>query len=186
MSLPDKLPVHVEGHDLAGAEPRINELAVRHRARRCQIVLVVRWRQRTGRLEAIRPEAAPRPTIERLHEKVRSTGRCLRRRGPGGTEGPLSSGCGGTALSQPRTGAADASANLRGDEHSPACHDRRRNPDPSKIRRPGHIVRPSPAKRQPLLLGYARPERTPPLGPVLLRLVPTARSCSPVRTRGES
>ena len=77
MPLPDHLAVHVERDDLAGAEPRVDHLAVGHRARAREIVLVVHARQRPGGFDAMLPQPPAVGAVERLDDEERAVvGRC--------------------------------------------------------------------------------------------------------------
>ena len=69
MALPDELALHVEHHELPGAEPRIHELSVADRARGSQVVFVVHSGERSDGFEAVLPQTTPTDSVERFHEE---------------------------------------------------------------------------------------------------------------------
>jgi hypothetical protein len=162
VALPHQLAVHVERDDLAGTEPCVDELPVRHRAWRGEVVLVVHRWERAGGLEAILPEPAPRCAVERLdQEEGPVRGRRARR-----AQRPFARARRVGALRQSRTLTADARADLRGDENTSAGHDRRRHADTAQIGLPRDVLGGGPAEREIFLVRDAVAVRAAPLRPV--------------------
>jgi hypothetical protein len=69
MLRPHDATPHVERHDLTGAEPGENVLAVGDGRRSCQVVLFVEPGERAARVEAVFPEATAVGSIERFDDE---------------------------------------------------------------------------------------------------------------------
>src|SRR4029453_2255369 len=97
--------------DLAGRKPGIDALAIGHRARRCQVVLLVHRRKGAfgGKLELPRPAAIV--AIERRYEE-RDLAVAAR-----GVERPLTGFDGVAALHEPRSLTDRTAACLRRHDH---------------------------------------------------------------------
>jgi hypothetical protein len=69
ISFPHKLAVHIERHNLAGAEPGINALAIRNGAGGRKVVLFMDNRQVAFGHSHVFPEFPPAGAIKRRHNK---------------------------------------------------------------------------------------------------------------------
>ena len=87
VTFPDFLALPVDGDDLSVAEPRVDELAVGHRSRGGEIVLLVRIGSIAGGGGAVSPEAAAVRSLEGFHGEVKFAVRAA-----GAADGVLATG----------------------------------------------------------------------------------------------
>ena len=121
MPLPDERAFHVERHELAGGEHRVDHGAVADGARQRHVGLVMRRRQRRGCFHAVLPETLSTLAIERLHQEDRL--RRGLRGGAGLADAPLAKPLGPGALRETGPLLAGPFAGLRRDDHEVADDD---------------------------------------------------------------
>ena len=175
MTRPDHPPAHVERHDLAVAKPGVHALAVGHRCRRRQVVLLVKIGVRARRAGLVLPHPLAVRSPERLDDEP-DRGRI-----------PIGTGAIGLRTSAANRGLALGerafvarqlgmpasvdwrAADLRGDDDAIAPDDGRRVAEPCDRRAPGQVLVRAPRRRQTGLLRHAPTGRAAPLRPVFSR-----------------
>src|SRR5258706_14369436 len=167
MTTPDWLSLHFDGNDLPIAEPGVDPLTVGDRTRNSQIAFLVNCRQVAFRGQLILPTHAAVFAIEGCdYEEDLGAGVVLTPRAAQWTF----AGCGRFGTLHERRMRARPKrpgANLRCDKHHVTPHDRSRYTQASQRCLPGDVRRTAPLRRQSSFRGYAGPQRTAPLRPVL-------------------
>ena len=167
MLRPHDTATHVEGHELTGAEPGEDTLAVGDGCRRRQVVLLVERGKRPSRLEAVLPEAAALRSIEGFDDEHDG----------GGGVGWLCAAAANRSLARDQRGiitrqhrvraaAQGQPPDLRRDEDLIAPDDRRRRSKATERGAPRHVLALAPCRRE---IGFGRdamPGRPAPLRPV--------------------